>query len=245
MPDAFQDSFRKTMKFFLTAALSALCVMILNHFFQMEQERRDLGSQLGVYVFLNKNASQEIVRGEIESLSGVSIADEVPSKEVYRRAVERNPFLAEIAVPDAANAFQSYFILSPQVLPDDSFMNSLKESLYKAEGVDELVYDQDSFWRYIKLSNDLLYCRIAVYIFAGLALLFFILSFALSIVDREHEQAWKTFLVTFGVYLVAAIGGFWGIWGIFSLMKLPMFVDQISSLIVIPFSAVLSLALKN
>jgi cell division transport system permease protein len=245
MSDAFQGSFRKTMKFFLTAALSALCVMILNHYFQMEQERRDIGSQLGVYVFLNKNASQEIAAQEIQALNGVAITDEVPSKEVYRRAVEKNPFLAEIAVPDAANAFQSYFVLSPQVLPDDAFMNSLKESLYKMEGVDELVYDQDLFWRYIKLSNDLLHCRIAVYIFAGLSLLFFLLSFALSFADRENEQNWKSFLVTFGVYLVAAIGGFWGVWGLFSILKLPMFVDQISSLIVIPFSAVLSISLKN
>jgi hypothetical protein len=124
-------------------------------------------------------------------------------------------------------------------------MNSLKESLYKMEGIDELVYDQESFGRYIKLSNDLLNCRIAVYIFAGLALLFFLLSFALSFADRENENAWKTFLVTFGVYLVAAIGGFWGVWGLFSVLKFPMFVDQIYSLIVIPFSAVLSLALKN
>jgi cell division protein FtsX len=224
--------------------LSALCILIMNHYYLMESESDELNSHLSIYVFLNKNVQDsDKVRADIDSLSLISIDEFVLSKEVYKRSVEKNPFLAEIAIPDASNAFQSYIVASPAQIPDEQYLKTLEEELYKIDGVDEMVFDREGFARYLNLSQNLQYYRLIIYIFSGIIALFFIIALILSFTDED--KSWKKFLISFAIYNAAAIVGFWGLWGVCQVIKYPFVVDQISSLIVIPFTSLLGIVLKE
>jgi cell division protein FtsX len=223
--------------------LCAANVLIVDNYYKMLQSAKLIASELEVYIFL-KNTGDELQTVEyIESLDLIKLAEYVPSKEVYQKAIQENPFLSQVAVADANNAFPSYIAAFPAQIPTDKYIKSLEDTFYNIEGVDELVFDRGAFLRYAEISDNLKHYRMVGFALIGAVSMFFLIAFILALIYGGEKR--KNFFFSFVQYLIASIIGFWALWGYCSFFNYALSADQISSLLVIPFTAFLGTVMKE
>jgi cell division transport system permease protein len=232
----FLDFFVRFLKFTAAAILCAGAVLTMNMFFQEKDRAASLYADLNFHIFLNKNLS-EIENATVQNISNLDLLDiveYVPSNEVYKRAVEKNPFLGNVSVPNVATVFQSYIVATPATILTAQALKTIEDAFYGMESVDELVFDKAAFLQFIALEEKLKFYQKAGYILAGAFAALFLIEFVIFMFAAKEKR--KKFLLSFCICFIGAIAGFWLLQGLSAYINYALTVDQISALLAIPFT---------
>ncbi|MDR2708989.1 MAG: hypothetical protein LBC07_03340 [Elusimicrobiota bacterium] len=214
----------KILKFFSAMVLTAFFVTLVNYYDGLLTEVDELGKTLNMYVFFTKNVQDPVeFASQLEALDIVKVKEVVAASEVYKRAIEKNPYLATITVGDTATAFEGYVIAFPIKTPTQESLTALEKDVYKVDGTDELAFDKNAFLKYGRLLTQLSIYRYIAFGVVGIFALFFIISFFVI----SFTQSWQIgdFFLTFGMYMLAGICGFGIVWFASEFFLLPFALD--------------------
>jgi len=230
----------KTFKFLGLAALSAFFILIADHYYKTEKSARDLFSNLGITVFLNKDVTDSAgVSGAIADLGYANVDGYVSSEQAYNDAVAKNPFLKDVSVPGDKTSFTSYLKLSPRALPTEQFLASVRAAVMKVGGVNDVVYDSAGYKKYVQSARMLgLYKKISFVFVLGLFVLFIAKLFLLY---YGNKKTLKNIIAAFIIYLLAAAVGFLAVWSAGVFLFFPLLLKDAAVFGVIGVTAVLGM----
>jgi len=236
--------FSKFVKFTALAVFCAFGVLIANHYYYIDSYAKKLSSELDITVFISKNCPDDAkVCSAIDALGFVTIDKYVGSKDVYSKAIEKNPFLKDISVPGDMNSFQSYVKVVPKQLPTDDYLVATRYAIAKVPDVSEIVFDPSHFKEYVEAKDTLEFYRTFGLVFFAVFFVLFIVQSALFIVEKEENG--RKFITNFLVYLASAAVGFAGVWTACVFTQYPLLIDQTAAFFLIPLTAALGIILKD
>ncbi|MCL1972462.1 MAG: hypothetical protein FWG57_05685 [Endomicrobia bacterium] len=226
----------KIIKFVSIAVISGFCVFAADHYYRIENHARELLPKLSMTVFIDKNCNDDAqVCEAIEALGFVTVSEYVHSKNVYDKAVEKNPFLKDVSVPGDSEIFQSYVKASPSSFPTEDFLVAARNAVSGVENVSEVVFNPEVFKEYARVKNLLDFYRKILLIFAVIIIVLLISQSILFILESEDNT--RKFIIGAISYLIAASIGFVVVWGICLFMQYPLIINEIAAFYIIPLTA--------
>jgi len=214
----------KIFKFAALTLLGAFCFLIAGHYCRIRNYAANLSKYLNIIVFFDKDSKDDAAVVEKIEATGLALAKEyVSSAEAYLKAVEKNPFLKNISVPDSAKAIQSYAVLSPNFVPVGNMLSEMKNTLKNIPGVDEIIVDMPVFEQYVKVKNLLSFCQKIFIIFEIAAFVLFIFKCVFFIV--EHESNSRNLVLSILLNCLSLIFGFFVLWFLCIYMHCPLLID--------------------
>ncbi|MDR1196384.1 MAG: hypothetical protein LBL00_07910 [Endomicrobium sp.] len=234
----------KILKFAAIAIVSAFCVLAANHYYGLEEYAQSLLPGLSLTIFIDKNAKDDSeVRAAIEALGVVSVDKYVASGEVYAKAVEKNPFLKDISVPEDKEIFQSYIKAFPLEFPTDDFIITARNALAGLENVNEIVFNPENFREYVKVKNTLSFYRAVLIAFGAVIIILLIVQCILFILQSEENS--RKLIANFIAYLLSSSVGFTGVWSVCLFIQYPLIIDEIAAFCIIPLTAAFGIIFKD
>ena len=231
----------RILSFFAAAFLCASFVFAANRYYEVRAAAAELFSEIQITVFFDKqNRNCDKTVKEIESLGLLNFAEYTPSEQAYSKAVEKNPFLKEVSVPQDANYFASYAVFSPVDIPTPEHLTLIRAAVSQIEGVDEIIFDRSLCGQYVKAENTLLFYKSAASIFAIITFAFFLLKCLLRIFKKGEfakKVAAKRLVLETAAYLISSSLGFVILWGVCQFAQYPLLIDETAAFIIIPVSA--------
>jgi len=230
-------------KFIAVAFLCFSCILVSSHYYRIKNHTAALYKDLNVIIFFDENIKEdtEAIK-KIESENLVFIKEYVNATEAYSKAIENNPFLKDVSVPDDAKSIQAYAIATPKFIPEESSLLNMKKTFEEISGVDEVVFDTSLFERYAKAKNLLSFYKKIFFIFEIVILALFIFKCIFFIV--KHKQRTKIFVMNVFMYLLYSIVGFLAFWILCIYTHCPLLIDGIAVLSIIPSIAALGIVLS-
>jgi cell division transport system permease protein len=228
-------------------AVTLLCIFFIftaNHYYQIKDYAASLSRDLNIIIFFDKNAKEgKTIKNEIERIGLVSVKEYVDASEAYLKAVEKNPFLKNIAVPDDVKSIQAYAVVTSITTPDENFLSEMRKGLEGITGVDEIVFDASVFKRYVEVVNLILLYRNVSSIFILATLILFIIRCVLYIWEQKSSRI--KFAKNAFTYLTAAAFGFLAIFMMCAYLKYTLSVDEHAVLLIVVFTAVIGIILDS
>jgi cell division transport system permease protein len=214
----------KVCKFAALALLSAFCFLVASHYCYTRNYAAALFKHLNVIVFFDKSSKDDAATVEkIEATGLVRMKEYVNSAEAYLKAVEKNPFLKDISVPDSAKAIQSYAVLAPDFIPVESVLLEMKNTLKNIPGVDEIIVDIPVFERYVKVKN-LLSSYQKIFIIFEIAV-FILFIFKCAFFTVEYESNSRSLVLSILLNFLSSAFGFFVLWFLCICMHWPLLID--------------------
>ncbi|MDR2191598.1 MAG: hypothetical protein LBO62_01785 [Endomicrobium sp.] len=239
----------RILKLFAAAFLCASFIFAANRYYEVKVFAETLFSQIQITVFFDKqNGDCGKTVGDIESLGLLNLAEYVPSEQAYSKAVEKNPFLKEVSVPQDANYFASYAVFSPAEIPTDEYLSLTRAAVLQIDGIDEIIFNLSLCGEYVKAANTLSFYKTAALLFAIIMFTFFITQCFLRVLNRgEHSKkiAAKRLALETAAYLISASLGFVVLWGICQFAQYPLLIDETAAFIIIPLAASFGIIFKG
>ncbi|MDR0800306.1 MAG: hypothetical protein LBN01_02095 [Endomicrobium sp.] len=233
----------KILKLAALAFLCAFCILVSSHYYRIKGYAGSLSENLNIIVFFDKNSKDDaVVKDEIGATGLVSVKEYVNSSEAYAKAVEKNPFLKDISVPDIVKSIQSYAVVAPKSVPDKNFLSKMRTALEGISGVDEIVLDISVFEHYSKIEDLLSFYRKIFLIFAAVIFVLFIFKCIFFFMEQESNA--KKLAVNVFSYLLSSAFGFLVLWIVCIYTQYPLLIDKTAVLSIIPFVAVLGVILS-
>jgi cell division transport system permease protein len=230
------------LKFVAVASLCAFCILASGHYYRLKNYAKTLSENLNIVVFFDKNSADDaVIRGEIEATGLVSVKEYVNAAEAYSKAVEKNPFLKDISVPDAAKSVQSYVLVTPRSIPYESFLSDMRSVLERISGIDEIVFDTPVFKHYAEIENLLSFYRKIFFVFAVVVFILFVFKCVFFVLERELDA--RKLVANIFPYLLSSSIGFLILWTICICVRHPLLTDKIAIFLIIPFVTVLGVIL--
>jgi cell division transport system permease protein len=230
------------LKLAVVASLCAFCILVSGHYCRLKNYAKTLSENLNIVVFFEKNSTDDaVIREEIETTGLVSVKEYVNVAEAYSKAVEKNPFLKDISVPDAAKSVQSYVLVAPRSIPNKNFLSEMRSVLERISGVDEIVLDTSVFKHYAEIENLLSFYRKIFFIFAIFILILFVFKCTLFVLEQELDV--RKIAANIFLYLLSSSTGFLILWTVCICSRHPLLFDKIAIFSIIPFTAVLGIIL--
>jgi cell division transport system permease protein len=226
------------LKLVAVASLCAFCILVSGHYYQIKNYAKTLSENLNIVVFFDKNSADDTaIRGEIEATGLVSVKEYINVAEAYSKAVEKNPFLKDISVPNAAKSVQSYVLVTPKSMPHKNFLSEMKSVLEKISGVDEVVFDMSIFKHYAEVENLLSFSRKIFFIFAVIVFILFVFKCIFFVLEQ------KKIVINIFPYLLSSSAGFFILWTVCICMRQPLLADKIATFSIIPLITILGVVL--
>ena len=242
--NASNKAISKAIKFVSIAVISGFCVLAADHYYRIENHARELLPKLSMTVFIDKNCNDDAqVCDAIEALGFVTVSEYVHSKDVYDKAVEKNPFLKDVSVPGDSEIFQSYVKVSPSSFPTEDFLIDARNSIAGVENVNEVVFNPENFKEYVRAKNLLIFYQTILLVFAAVIFALLIAQSVLFILASEDNT--RKFIIGAIVCLIAASTGFVGAWSICLFMQHPLIIDEIAAFYIIPLIAAFGIIFKD
>jgi len=247
--NAYLKTASRVLRFAAAAFLCASFVFAANRYYEIETSAEELFSKIQIIVFFDKqNRDCDKTVNEIESLGILNLAEYVPSQQAYSKAVEKNPFLKEVSVPQDANYFASYAVFSPADIPTSEHLTLMRAAVMQISGVDEIIFNKSICAEYVKTENTLVFYKSAAVIFAIIIFIFFALQCLLRILKKSGQTkkiaAKRLFLET-AAYLISSSLGFVILWGSCQFAQYPLLINETAAFIIIPLSAALGVIFKD
>ncbi|MDR1926276.1 MAG: hypothetical protein LBQ13_01120, partial [Endomicrobium sp.] len=172
------------------------------------------------------------------------VKEYVDASEAYLKAVEKNPFLKNIAVPnDVIKSIQAYAVVTSIATPDENFLSEMRKSVEAITGVDEIVFDALVFKRYMEVVNLILLYRNVSSIFILATLILFIIRCVLYIWEQKLSRI--KFAKNIFSYLIASTFGFLVIFVMCSYMQYTLSIDESAVLLIVVFTAAIGVILDR
>ncbi|GHT44846.1 hypothetical protein AGMMS49936_01030 [Endomicrobiia bacterium] len=232
------DTIFNSVKFVVLAMLCVFFVLIANHFCRIKDYAESLSKNLNIIVFFDDNAKKDgSLKEDLENTGFVWLKEYVDKSKAYSKAIEKNPFLKDVSVPNDAKSIEAYAVVTPKSMPDEKFLLEMKNSLVQISNVDEVVFDASVFKQYVEVKKtSLLYNKI-FFIFAALVFVLFVLECMFFVVSEELDN--KKLVKKLVAYILATALGFLVIWVVCAFAQYPSSINKISILCIIPFTAIL------
>jgi cell division transport system permease protein len=231
-----------SLKLVTVASLCAFCILVSGHYYQLKNYAKTLSENLNIVVFFDKNSADDaVISGEIEATGLVSVKEYVNAAEAYSKAVEKNPFLKDISVPDAAKSVQSYVLVAPKSIPYESFLSEMRSVLEKISGIDEIVFDMSVFKHYTEIENLLSFYRKIFFVFAVIIFILFIFKCIFFVL--EQGLVTRKIVANIFSYLLSSAVGFLILWTVCICVRHPLLTDKIAIFSIILFISVLGVIL--
>ncbi|MDR3256548.1 MAG: hypothetical protein LBT18_02695 [Endomicrobium sp.] len=230
------------VKLSVIAILCAFCILISNHYYQIKNYSVKLSKELNIIIFFDKNFKEDVsVNEAIEATGVVFLKEYVNAQEAYLKAVEKNPFLKDISISDAAKSIQAYAVVSPKSIPDEDFLSAMRTTLESIPGVDEIVFNMDVFKQYVEVENLLSFYRKIFFIF--IIIIFVLFVFKCIFFIMESESSMKKLVINVFSYLLSSACGFLILWTVCVYVQHTLLLDDVAILSIIPFTASLGIVL--
>jgi cell division transport system permease protein len=230
------------LKLVTVASLCAFCILVSGHYYRIKNYAKTLSENLNMVVFFDKNFADDVViRGEIEATGLLSVKEYVSAAEAYSKAVEKNPFLKDISVPDAAKSVQPYVLVAPKFILYENFLSEVRSVLKRISGIDEIVIDMSVFKHYMEIENLLSFFRKIFFVFAIIVFIFFVFKCIFFVLEQDLDTrkiAAKTF-----PYLLSSAVGFFILQVACICTRHHLLIDKAAIFSIIPFIAVLGVIL--
>ncbi|GHT05995.1 hypothetical protein AGMMS5026_01510 [Endomicrobiia bacterium] len=232
----------ESLKLITVASLCAFCILVSGHYYRIKNYAKTLSETLNIVVFFDKNSVDDtVISREIEATGLVSVKEYVNAVEAYSKAVERNPFLKDISVPDAAKSIQAYVLVTPKSIPYENFLSKMKNVLERISGIDEVVFDMTVFKHYTEIENLLSFCRKIFFVFAVIIFILFVFKCIFFVLEQELDT--RKIVANIFSYLLSSMSGFLILWTICICARYPLLIDKIAIFSIVPFIAVLGAVL--
>ncbi len=227
----------KSLKFVAVTSLCVFCILVSGQYYRLKNYAKTLSENLNIVVFFDKNFTEDaVIRGEIEATGLVSVKKYVTAAEAYSKAVEKNPFLKDISVPDAAKSVQSYALVTPKSIPHENFLSEIRSVLERICGIDEIVLDTPVFKHYAEIEDLLSFYRKIFFVFAIVIFILFVFKCISSALQQELDA--KKIAANIFSYLMSSSAGFLILWIVCICARHPLLTDKIAIFSIIPFVAV-------
>jgi len=230
----------KAVKFLTVALLCFFCVLIANYYYYVKNYTATLYKNLNIIIFLDESFKEDTIE-KIKSTDLVFVREYINASEAYSKAIEKNPFLKDILVPNDARSIQAYVIAAPKFMPEKNSLLNMKKTLERISGVDEIVFDMSAFERYVEAKNLISLFRKIFFIFE--IIIFSLFIFRCVFFVMEHKSYTRKFVINVFSYLLCSILGFLVFWVVCTCMHYPLLIDEITALLIIPFVAALGIVL--
>ncbi|OEG71103.1 hypothetical protein ATZ36_16230 [Candidatus Endomicrobiellum trichonymphae] len=232
----------ESLKFVIVASLCAFCILVSGHYCRIKNYAKTLSENLNIAVFFDKNSADDAaIRGEIEATGLVSVKEYVSAAEAYSKAVEKNPFLKNISVPDVAKSVQSYVLVTLKSIPYENFLSEMRSALERISGIDEIVFDIPVFKHYAEIENLLSFSRKIFFVFAVIIFILFVFKCIFFVLEQEFDT--KKIAANIFLYLLSSAVGFIILWTVCICVRYPLLTDKIVIFSIIPFIAALGVIL--
>jgi cell division transport system permease protein len=224
------------IKLFTIALLSIVFILSVNHYYQVKDYSVSLLKNLNVIVFFNSNMQDnESIKSELEISDLVSVKEYVNAADAYSKAIEKNPFLKSISVPDDAKSIQPYAVVTPKNVPYEDFLLEMRSSLEAVKDVDEIIFDISAFKHYVEIKNLLSFYHKVFFIFAVIIFALFIVKCVCEIVNQESGL--RILIKDIFSYLMASSFGFIALWSICLYFQHMLFIEDKAILFVVFLAA--------
>ena len=244
MSSSVVSAFSKTLKFAALAVFCAFSVLSVDHYYKIQDYAAQLSSKFNMIVFFDRDCKDDSkVCEEIESLGFVSVDEHIAAKDVYAKAVEKNPFLKEVSVPGDLQVFQSYAKVSPLDFPTEEFLVIARNSIMQIENVDEIVFDPSVFKEYTEVKNTAFLLRKTGFIFALVIFVLFIAQSVLFMLEKEENT--RKYISNIIAYLIMSAIGFVAVWGVCVFIQYPLLLNENAAFFIIPLSAAIGIVFKD
>jgi cell division transport system permease protein len=232
----------RSLKLVVVASLYAFCILVSGHYYWLKNYAKTLSENLNVVVFFDKNSADDsVARREIEATGLVLVKEYVNAAEAYSKAVEKNPFLKDISVPDAAKSVQSYALITPKFISHENFLSEIKSALERISGIDEIVFDTLGFKHYAEVENLLLFYRKIFFVFAAVIFILFVFKCMFFVFEQKFDA--RKIATNIFSYLLFSSAGFLILRAVCIYAQLPLLTDKIAMFSIIPFIAILGIIL--
>jgi cell division transport system permease protein len=232
----------ESLKLVAVASLCAFCILVSGHYYRIKNYAKTLSENLNIVVFFDKNSADDaVIRREIEATGLLSVKEYVNAAEAYSKAIEKNPFLKDISVPDAAKSVQSYVLLTPKTILCENFLSEMRSFLERISGIDEIVFDMPAFKHYTEVENLLSFFRKIFFIFAVIVFIFFVFKCIFFVLEQELDT--RKIVANIFPYLVSSAAGFLILWSVCVCARYPLLTDKIAIFSIISFIAILGVIL--
>jgi cell division protein FtsX len=224
---------------------SSFFVLILNYYYQVQSYVYSLYDELNITVFFKNDVKDiKVLADEITKIEMLHIKELVDSSQSYLRALEKNPFLNDISsLDDNIDSIGGYAVVLPKEIFDENYFLKIRDGIESINGVDEVVFDTNSFKQYRKLKNLLMSCQktfFSLFIIVG-GLIVFKIIFAIFL----QESPIKKLVGKFCFYFMAASIGFFIIWILSIYIQCDLSIDKPLISLVIPFATIFGLVVDN
>jgi cell division transport system permease protein len=224
------------------AFLCAFCILVSGHYYWLKNYAKTLSESLNIVVFFDKNSADDaVIRGEIEATGLVLVKEYVNTVEAYSKAVEKNPFLKDISVPDAAKSVQSYVLVAPKSIPYENFLSEMRSVLERIPGIDEIVFDTPVFRHYAEIENLLSFYQKVFFVFTVIIFILFVFKCIFSILEQGLDA--RKIVANIFPYLLSSSAGFFILWTVCIFAQHPLLIDKIAIFSIIPFISILGVIL--
>jgi cell division transport system permease protein len=231
-------------KFCGIAFCCAFFILIVNHYCQLKDYVLSLSKNLDVIVFFNNNEKEDVaIKSQLEMSNLVSVKEYVDAAAAYSKAIEKNPFLKNISVPDDAKAIQAYAVVAPNSTPDENFLLEMRSNLEAIADVDEIVFDISLFKQYVDIKNLILFYQKLFFIFATaicVLLIFKCISYVMS-----EESRCKILFKNIFSSLMASGFGFLAAWTICLYTQYSLCIADKTILLIVSFAAMIGIILDS
>jgi cell division transport system permease protein len=196
----------------------------------------ELLKDLNIFIFFDKDFEDDASHvDKLIQATGILVVKEyVNAQNAYLKAVEKNPFLKNIFVPGIPKSIQTYVVVSPKYTPNEKFLSSIRSTLEKIHGVDEVVFNAKAFKEYVKIENLLMFYK-------KIFLIFFTLIVVLAVYKcvfftAIHSSSVRKIITNISSCVVSSLCGFFVFWIVCIYAQYPLLVDRIVVLLlIIPF----------
>jgi cell division transport system permease protein len=232
----------ESLKLVTVASLCAFCILVSGHYYRLKNYAKTLSENLNIVVFFDKNSADDaVISEEIEATGLVSVKEYVNAAKAYSKAVEKNPFLKDISVPDAAKSVQSYVLVTPKSVPYESFLSEMRSVLERISGIDEIVFDTSVFKHYTEIENFLSFYRKIFFVFAIIIFILFVFKCVFFVLEQELNA--RKIATNIFPYLLSSLTGFLILWTVCICVRHSLLTDKIAIFSIISFIAVLGVIL--
>lgn len=215
-----------------------------NHYCQLKEYASSLSKNLDVIVFFNNDEKKDVaIKSKLEMSNLVSVKEYVGASAAYSKAVEKNPFLKNISVPDSVKTIQAYAIVGPNSMPDENFLLRMRSSLGAIADVDEIVFDISLFKQYVDIKNLISFYQKLFFIFAT-AICVLLIFKCISCVMSEKSRCKILFKNVFSSLMASAFG-FLAVWAGCLYTQYSLCVDNKAILLIVSFTAMIGVILDS
>jgi cell division transport system permease protein len=196
----------------------------------------ELSKDLNIFIFFDKDSENDVSHFDklIQATGLVVLKEYVNAQNAYLKAVEKNPFLKSVFVPGISTSFQAYAVVGPKYTPNEKFLSSIRSVLEKIRGVDEVVFNVETFKQYVKIENLLLFYRKIFFVFFTLILIFTV--YKCVFFTAIHSFNIRKIITNISLCIVSSLCGFLILWVVCIYTQYPLLVDHgVVLLLIIPF----------